>query len=152
MDYLEVSTEVSSIDTTVPGVPISATGGDIPIFNVRRATTAIELRDGQTFAIAGLLQDTFSDQVSQFPWLGDIPVLGALFRSTDYARGETELVIIVSVHLVVPVSEEELSFPHDNVRIPNEYELFLLGHTDGAGAPGMVQSQGFDGDFGYVVE
>ena len=60
--------------------------------------------------------------------------------------------IIVTVHLVVPVSEEELSIPHDNVRIPNEFELFLLGNVDGAGAPGMVQAQGFDGAFGYVVE
>ncbi len=150
---LEISTEVSAIDTTVPGVPISATQGNVvPVFRVRRATTAIELRDGQSFAIAGLLEDNFTDSVSQFPWLGDIPVLGALFRSMDYARGETELVIIVTVHLVVPVSEEELSLPHDNVRIPNEFELFLLGNVDGAGAPGMVQSQGFDGAFGYVVE
>ena len=150
---LEISTEVSAIDTTVPGVPISATQGNVvPVFRVRRATTAIELRDGQSFAIAGLLEDNFTDSVSQFPWLGDIPVLGSLFRSMEYARGETELVIIVTVHLVVPVSEEELALPHDNVRIPNEFELFLLGNTDGAGAPGMVQSQGFDGDFGYVVE
>ncbi len=150
---LEISTEVSAIDTTVPGVPISATQGNVvPVFRVRRATTAIELRDGQSFAIAGLLEDNFTDAVSQFPWLGDIPVLGSLFRSMEYARGETELVIIVTVHLVVPVSEEELALPHDNVRIPNEFELFLLGNTDGAGAPGMVQSQGFDGDFGYVVE
>ncbi len=58
----------------------------------------------------------------------------------------------VTAHLVVPVSEEELSLPSDHVRIPNEFELFLLGNTDGAGAPGMVQAQGFDGDFGYVVE
>ena len=151
---LELSTEVSAIDST-PGasVPISATqGNNAPIFTVRRATTVVELRDGQSFAIAGLLQDDFTDAISQFPWLGDIPVLGTLFRSTNYARGETELVIIVSAHLVVPVSEEELSLPHDHVRIPNELELFLLGHTDGSGAPGMVQSQGFDGDFGYVVE
>jgi pilus assembly protein CpaC len=150
---LEISTEVSAIVTT-PGVaaPISVETGDFPIFNVRRATTAIELRDGQSFAIAGLLQDDFTDAVSQFPWLGDIPVLGTLFRSMDYARGETELVIIVTVHLVVPVSEDELSVPHDHVRIPNEFELFLLGNTEAAGAPGMVQAQGFDGDFGYVVE
>ena len=127
-------------------------GNVVPIFNVRRATTAIELRDGQSFAIAGLLEDNFTDSVDQFPWLGDIPVLGTLFRSMDYSRGESELVIIVTVHLVVPVSEEELSLPHDNVRIPNEFELFLLANTDGAGAPGMVQTQGFDGDFGYVVE
>jgi len=151
---LELSTEVSAIDST-PGssVPISSTqGNNSPIFTVRRVTTAIELRDGQSFAIAGLLQDDFTDAISQFPWLGDIPVLGTLFRSTDYARGETELVIIVTAHLVVPVTEDELSLPHDHVRIPNEFELFLLGHTDGSGAPGMVQSQGFDGDFGYVVE
>jgi len=151
---LELSSEVSSIDPTTPGVPISANSsvGAVPVFKVRRATTAIELRDGQSFAIAGLLEDNFTDAISQFPWLGDIPVLGALFRSTDFSRGESELVIIVTVHLVVPVSEEELSLPHDHVRIPNEFELFLLGNNDGSGAPGMVQSQGFDGDFGYVVE
>ncbi|HUS97408.1 MAG TPA: type II and III secretion system protein family protein [Hyphomicrobiaceae bacterium] len=151
---LELSTEVSAIDST-PGasVPISAAAGNnAPIFTVRRATTVIELRDGQSFAIAGLLKDDFTDAISQFPWLGDIPILGTLFRSTNYSRGETELVIIVSAHLVVPVGEEELSVPHDRVRIPNELELFLLGHTDGSGAPGMVESQGFDGDFGYVVE
>ena len=148
---LELSTEVSSI-VEGSGVPISASGSLVPIFNVRRATTVIELRDGQSFAIAGLLEDNFTDAVSQFPWLGDIPVLGALFRSADYSRGETELVIIVTAHLVVPVSEEELALPHDHVRIPNEFELFLLGQTDSAGAPGMVQSQGFDGAFGYVVE
>jgi len=152
MINLELSTEVSSIDTTSEGVPIPGTIRNYPLFNIRRVTTAIELRDGQSFAIAGLLQDNFTDSINQFPWLGDIPVLGTLFRSTDYARGETELVIIVSAHLVVPVSEDELSLPHDHVRIPNEFELFLLGQTDSAGAPGMVQSQGFDGDFGYVVE
>ena len=135
-------------------MPISSFPGasTVPIFTVRRATTAIELRDGQSFAIAGLLEDKFTDTVAQFPWLGDIPVLGTLFRSMDYARGETELVIIVTAHLVVPVNEDELSLPIDHVRIPNEFELFLLGQTDAAGAPGLVQSQGFDGDFGYVVE
>ena len=147
---LEISTEVSRIRQVAP-IEIGGLQSNV-VFSVRRATTAIELRDGQSFAIAGLLEDNFTDSVAQFPWLGDIPVLGALFRSMDYARGETELVIIVTVHLVVPVSEDELSVPHDNVRIPNEFELFLLGNTDGAGAPGMVQSQGFDGDFGYVVE
>jgi pilus assembly protein CpaC len=149
---LQLSTEVSSISTT-EGVPIGAVGAnEFPVFNVRRATTAIELRDGQSFAIAGLLEDRFVDNIAQFPWLGDLPVLGTLFRSAEYGRGETELVIIVSAHLVVPVDGEELSLPIDHVRIPNEFELFLLGHTDSAGASGMVQSQGFDGNFGYVVE
>jgi pilus assembly protein CpaC len=147
---LEISTEVSRIREVTP-ITIGGLQSNV-VFSVRRATTAIELRDGQSFAIAGLLEDNFTDAVAQFPWLGDIPVLGTLFRSMDYQRGESELVIIVTAHLVVPVSEEELSIPHDNVRIPNEFELFLLGNTDGAGAPGMVQAQGFDGAFGYVVE
>jgi len=148
---LRLSTEVSAVNTT-PGQPISFDTSDVTTFTVRRATTTVELRDGQSFAIAGLLKDDFTDSVSQFPWLGDIPVLGTLFRSMDYARGETELVIIVTAHLVTPVGEGELSLPHDRIRIPNEFELFLLGNTEGSGAPGMVQSQGFDGDFGYVVE
>lgn len=148
---LRLSTEVSAVNQA-PGQPISFVASDVTTFTVRRATTTVELHDGQSFAIAGLLQDDFTDSVTQFPWLGDIPVLGTLFRSMDYARGESELVIIVTAHLVTPVSEAELSLPTDRIRIPNEYELFLLGNTEGSGAPGMVQSQGFDGDFGYVVE
>ncbi len=151
---LKVSTEVSAIDTTTEGVPISsfANAATVPVFTVRRATTTLELRDGESFAIAGLLRDQFSDALSQFPWLGDLPVLGTLFRSPQFQRGESELAIIISVHLVTPVNGDQLSLPIDHVRIPNEFELFLLGNTESAGAPGMVESQGFDGDFGYVVE
>ena len=148
---LALSTEVSSVNTA-PGEPVSFDVSDVTTFSVRRATTTVELRDGESFAIAGLLQDDFTDALNQFPWLGDIPILGSIFRSSNYARGESELVIIVTVHLVTAASEAELSMPIDHVRIPNEYELFLLGHTEASGAPGMVQSQGFDGDFGYVVE
>jgi pilus assembly protein CpaC len=121
-------------------------------FKHRRATKAIELIDGQSYSIAWLLQDDFKDSIDQFPWLGDIPILGTLFRSTSYNRGESELVIIVTAHLVVPVKDEELALPPDRIRIPNELELFLMGQTNSTGSSGMVQSQGFDGDFGYVVE
>lgn len=148
---LELSTEVSAVDVGSDGL-ISFEPSAVTTFSVRRATTAIELRDGQSFAIAGLLQDDFQDSIDQFPWLGDIPILGTLFRSTSYNRGESELVIIVTAHLVVPVKEEELALPTDRIRIPNEMELFLLGQTNSTGSSGMVQSQGFDGDFGYVVE
>lgn len=148
---LKVSAEVSSINLNSEG-KISFSDSDTSTFTTRRATTTVELRDGQSFAIAGLLTDDFNDQISQFPWLGDIPILGTLFRSTEYNRGESELVFIVTVHLVVPVDGDELALPHDRVRIPNEMELFLLGKPSGEGAPGMVQSQDFDGDFGYVVE
>jgi pilus assembly protein CpaC len=148
---LALSTEVSAVQTTADG-RISFNPNDVSTFTTRRATTTIELRDGQSFAIAGLLQDDFKDAISQFPWLGDIPVLGTLFRSTNYNRGQTELVIIVTAHLVTAVGGDELSTPLDRIRIPNELELFLMGNTDGSGAPGLVQSQGFDGDYGYVVE
>jgi pilus assembly protein CpaC len=137
---LELSTEVSSVNVGSDGL-ISFEPGAVTTFTVRRATTAIELRDGQSFAIAGLLQDDFQDSIDQFPWLGDIPILGTLFRSTSYNRGETELVIIVTAHLVVPVKEEELSLPHDRIRIPNELELFLLGQTNSTGSSGMFRAR-----------
>ncbi len=147
---LTISTEVSSIDPTV--VANIAAGVTVNGFNVRRAETVVELRDGQSFAIAGLLQDDFNDTISQVPWLGDVPVLGTLFRSVDYNRGQTELVIIVTAHLVTPVSDTDLELPIDRVRIPNEAELFLFGTTDLPATYSDVAGQGFDGDFGYVVE
>ncbi|MEM1384936.1 MAG: type II and III secretion system protein family protein [Pseudomonadota bacterium] len=148
-----VSAEVTSVD---PSIGISSGGVDIVGFTTRRATTTVELRDGESFAIAGLYEDDFSDTVSQVPWLGEVPILGTFFRSTSFSRGESELVIIVSVDLVVPVSDiSQLNDPLGNVAIPNERELFLLGNIEAPGQTGgviEVQSQDFDGEFGYVVE
>ncbi|MFK7945530.1 MAG: type II and III secretion system protein family protein [Paracoccaceae bacterium] len=149
-----VSAEVSQVDPNVSTV----TGGiEVVGFQTRRANTTVELRDGQAFAIAGLLQEDFTDAITQVPWLGDIPVLGTLFRSTNFTRGQTELMIFVSVHLVTPVSsEDDLSLPTDRIGIPNEAELFLLGSPAGAqtlGGSGVgLTGTGFDGDYGYVVE
>lgn len=146
---VSVSAEVSQVD---PNVTTTTGGIEIVGFQTRRATTTVELRDGQAFAIAGLLQENFEDAVSQVPWLGDIPVLGTLFRSVNYQRGQTELVIFVSVHLVTPVSQDaDLILPTDRVLIPSESELFLFGETTGAQVPGIIGT-GFDGDYGYVVE
>ncbi|HET7410245.1 MAG TPA: hypothetical protein VFJ13_08580, partial [Paracoccaceae bacterium] len=146
---VSVSAEVSQVD---PSVTTSTGGVEIVGFQTRRATTTVELRDGQAFAIAGLLQEDFEDSISQVPWLGDIPVLGALFRSVNYQRGQTELVIFVSVHLVTPVdSEAELVIPTDKVLIPSDSDLFLFGRTTGDPVPGIIGA-GFDGDYGYVVE
>ncbi|MEM9061305.1 MAG: type II and III secretion system protein family protein [Pseudomonadota bacterium] len=151
---VSVSAAVSEVD---PAVSTSSGGVEIVGFQTRRASTVVELRDGQAFAIAGLLQESFQDTVSQVPWLGDLPVLGTLFRSANFQRGESELVIFVSVHLVTPVnSEDELTLPTDRIRIPNEAELFLFGRTDGGptfGASGSgLENAGFDGEYGYVVE
>ena len=87
------------------------------------------MRDGESFAIAGLLQDDFRDLNGQVPWLGDIPILGSLFRSADYTRNQTELVIIITPHLVSATRGEALALPTDRVRPPTEAELFLFGKT-----------------------
>ncbi|BDW86180.1 type II and III secretion system protein family protein [Roseicyclus marinus] len=147
---LSMASTVSSIDTTIPGT------GAVPGLRTREASTTVELRDGESFAIAGLLQDDFRDQIGQVPWLGDIPILGALFRSSSYQREQSELVIIVTAHLVRPVRGEALALPTDRVTIPTERELFLLGRTAGAPragtAAGDVARQDFTGSYGYVLD
>jgi pilus assembly protein CpaC len=127
--HLVVAPEVSSID---PSASININGLTIPGLQTRRATTTLELRDGQSFAIAGLLRKDFQDTVRQFPILGSIPIIGALFRSTGFQKQETELVIIVTPHLVQPMRADQIRLPSDRVRPPDEADLFLLGRTDKA--------------------
>jgi pilus assembly protein CpaC len=130
-----VAPEVSSIDRSASIVIGNLT---IPGLSTRRAKTVVELRDGESFALAGLLRNDFQDTVRQFPGLGSIPIIGALFRSTSFQRDETELVIIVTPRLVKPVRAGMLKAPTDRVKEPNEAELLLLGRTDtGVNVPMM---------------
>ncbi len=99
---LKVAPEVSQLDAR-QGVRLA--GVDIPGLSVRRASTTVELRDGEAFAIAGLFQQEYNNAVRQIPFLGDIPVIGALFRSARWRRNETELVIIVTPRLVRPAAD-----------------------------------------------
>jgi pilus assembly protein CpaC len=149
MINLQIAAESSAIDSSVV---VQASGFSFNGFSVRRANTTVELRDGQSFAIAGLLQDDFRDNASQIPWVGDIPVLGALFRSSDFRSSQTELVIIVTVHLVSPTDGDALSLPTDRIRPPSEAELFLLGNLVGSGPVSDVAAQNFQGAYGYVME
>lgn len=152
---LELKAAVSGIDTTVN---YNLEGFSLNSFKRRETSTTVEMRDGESFAIAGLLQDDFQDLAGQVPWLGDIPVLGALFRSTDYSRQQSELVIIVTPHLVTPTNGLALALPTDRVKIPTESELFLFGKTYGGtdrpkkGAAAEVAKQDFSGSYGYVME
>jgi pilus assembly protein CpaC len=151
---LRVTAEVSDID---PTVTVTNAAFTINGFRTRRSTTTVEMRDGESFAIAGLLEDDFTDLASQVPWLGDVPVLGALFRSSDYERQQSELVIIVSAHLVTPTRGETLALPTDRVRPPSERQLFLSGITavtnrPVSGGAGEVARQDFNGPYGYVME
>ena len=149
---LSLTASVSSID---PSNGFTQGAFKIDAFRKRETTTTVEMRDGESFAIAGLLQDDFRDLNSQVPWLGDIPILGTLFRSTEYRREQSELVIIITPHLVTPTRGEALALPTDRIRIPTESELFMFGKVAGRapkGAAGEVARQDFNGSYGYVME
>jgi pilus assembly protein CpaC len=134
---LVVAPEVSSID---PSASIVVNNLTIPGLQTRRAKTTIELRDGESFALAGLLRKDFQDTVRQFPILGSLPIIGSLFRSTGFQREETELLMIVTPRLVRPVRAGSLRGPTDRVKQPNEADLFLLGRTD-TGVPPIQEIQ-----------
>ncbi len=148
---LVINAAVSSIDASNA---IVNDGFEVNAFRRRETSTTVEMRDGESFAIAGLLQDDFRDLNGQVPWVGDIPIIGALFRSSEYQRSQSELVIIVTPHLVTPTRGEALALPTDRVRLPTERELFLFGNTTGGqtGAAGEVARQDFSGSYGYVME
>lgn len=125
---LKIEPEVSQLD---PTNVVRVGGIDIPSLIVRRANTTIELRDGQSFAIAGLLQSIGSTSQNQLPWLSDVPVLGALFRSASYQKKETDLAIIVTPHLVRPTRPGDgLKTPFDNTVMANDSDFFLLGRSE----------------------
>jgi len=123
---LKLFSEVSDID---PGRSITIGGFTVPALISRQSETTIRLSDGQSFAIAGLLSNQIRSQIDKVPLLGDIPILGSLFRSTSYKRAETELLVVVTARLTKPVAAHELPrLPTDDeLNDPNDFELFLLG-------------------------
>ncbi len=149
---IAVTPEVSRID---PANAVVVQGFEIPGLTVRRATTTVELRDGQSFAIAGLIQSNFEDTVRQFPVLSEVPVLSALFRSTDFQQSETELVIIVTPQLVRPADPRNLATPVDTFMPPSMPELWLLGRTEGQsrhGGMSAADAGGVSGSHGHIIE
>jgi len=151
---LELMAAVSAID---PTNSIVINGSEVAAFTRRETTTTVEMRDGESFAIAGLIEDQFLDNASSLPWLGDVPVLGALFRSSDYRRNQTELVIIITAHLVTPTRGEALALPTDRVKPPSEKDLFLFGKVSRTDKPqsqaaSEVAKQDFSGSYGYVMD
>jgi pilus assembly protein CpaC len=125
---LKIEPEVSQLD---PNNTITIGSLRIPSLTVRRANTTIELRDGQSFAIAGLLQTITTTDQSQFPWLADVPVIGALLRSASYQKQETDLAIIVTPHLVQPARPGDvLKVPTDNTVVGNDADVFLHGRAE----------------------
>jgi len=125
---LKIEPEVSQLDTSHQVLVGTVS---VPPLIVRRASTTVELRDGQSFAIGGLLQNVGSTDQQQVPWLGDVPVLGALFRSASYQKSETDLAIIVTPRLVRPARPgDPIRTPHDATLPPNDRDLFLYGKNE----------------------
>jgi pilus assembly protein CpaC len=158
---MAVSPEVSELDFNNALV---IQGFTVPSITTRRATTVVDLADGQSFAIAGLLRDTVREQVQKFPFLGDIPVLGTLFRSSRFQKNQTELVIIVTPHFVKAIDTAQQTLPTDTFIEPNDWEFYLMGWTDGLGyatktsqrrdgrSAEATVSQRLDGSFGHMVQ
>jgi pilus assembly protein CpaC len=130
---LRVAPEVSELSRT--GSPFVTTGGVttvLPSFTTRRAQTTVQMRDGQSLAIAGLIKNNVVENVSRFPFLGEIPILGALFRSTEFQSDRSELLFVITPRLVKTLGAAP-PLPTDGLRLPSREELFLKGQLEGSG-------------------
>jgi len=143
-----VAPEVSELDFSNA---LTTSGFVVPALTTRRVSTVIELADGQSFAIAGLLKDDVREIVSKFPLLGDIPILGALFRSSTFRRNETELIVIVTPHLVKPLDMAKQTLPTDSYVEPDDFEFYLLGNLEGRKKINPVKGSGLEGNFGHIL-
>jgi pilus assembly protein CpaC len=149
---LRLAPSVSELDFTNA---VIVSGFQIPALTKREARTTIELRDGQSFAIAGLLQADNRGDISQLPWIGSVPILGTLFRSTGYQQDETDLVVIVTPHLVRPAAPgEQIASPLDS-RLPgNDVDAFLMGQLERKKKVADYVSSGGDvqGPYGHMIQ
>jgi pilus assembly protein CpaC len=148
---LHVTTEVSQIDSTNA---ITLLGAVIPGFTTRRVETTVELPSGGALAIGGLLENKFNNIVSGVPGLTDIPILGALFRSTNFQQDETELIVTVTIYLVRPVDDREIVLPGDGFAAASDSEMYLLGRLHARyGRPGSERPHGsLHGPIGFITE
>jgi pilus assembly protein CpaC len=147
--HLEVATEVSQVDFSLG---TAATGVVVPGFRTRRASTGIEVGDGQTFAIAGLMREELVEKVEAYPLLGQIPIVGVLFRVSTWEKQSTELVLLVRPHLVKPLDPQNPPLlPTDYFDEPNWFEFYLMGRTEGFDnrVAAAEPQAGFVGDAGY---
>jgi pilus assembly protein CpaC len=163
MINLKVAPEVSDLDYARK---VDFDGYEIPAITTRRASTVVDLADGQSFAIAGLISDQLKENAYRFPVLGDVPILGTLFRSTDFEKNKTELVIIVTAHLAKPLDMAKQTLPTDGFKEADDFEFYMMGLLEGkkdksgthaaaasdeTSEPGTVvrPESGFDGEFGH---
>jgi pilus assembly protein CpaC len=138
----------------VSGIGGFTTAGD-PVFNTRNLDATVELRDGQSFSVAGLLQNETNLKQDQLPWLGDVPILGSLFKSSSFQKHDTELVVIVTPRLVQPSTPGQVvASPLDQTMPANDVEFFALGQMEVT--PKMLETfqtgAGIAGPYGYIID
>jgi len=133
---LRVAPEVSELSQT--GSPFTTVNGStsiLPSFTTRRAQTTVQLMDGQSFAVAGLIKNNVTETIKRFPVLGDVPILGSLFRSSEFQTDRSELMFVVTARLVKPLPSGQISLPTDNFVAPSRAEFFMNGQLEGSGHP-----------------
>jgi pilus assembly protein CpaC len=148
---LRLAPSVSELDFSQA---VTISGFLVPSLIKREARTTIELRDGQSFAIAGLLAADNRRAVSQLPWIGSVPVIGALFSSKSFQQSETDLVVIVTPHLVAPaVPGQELASPLDRHVPSNDVDFFLMGHMEERKVfrDYVTSGDGIQGPYGHML-
>lgn len=159
-----ITLRVAPSVTDITNQTVDFGSGELPVLATRKLDSTVQLRDGQTLALAGLLQDNLTEVVSKVPLLADIPILGALFRSTNYQQKKTDLLIAVTPHLVNPVQEGKISFPGEFIKEPNRFELYLEGRLEGRRSdsdpsrlsqhafalPASTSGGGMEGNFGHM--
>jgi len=135
---LKLVSEVSELAQT--GSPFTTTGGVtavLPSITTRRIDTTVQLNDGQSFAVAGLIRNNVTETLTRFPVLGELPILGALFRSTEFQKDQTELIFIITPRLVKPAAK--LAMPTDNHVEPGRATVILRGKAEGTSAPAAAE-------------
>jgi pilus assembly protein CpaC len=148
---MAVQPEVSEVSTDNALV---VSGFSVPSINTRRARTTVELAPGESFMIAGLIKDQMRATIDQLPGVKELPVLGALFRSTEFQRNETELVIAVTPYIVDPLKNSDVKLPTDNLRPASQMDMFffgVLGGWSGRSSP-HAKPPGLEGPVGFMVD
>ncbi len=148
---MQVQPEVSEISNSNP---TRVSGFDIPSINTRRARTTVELAPGESFMIAGLIKDQVDARVDQLPGVKELPILGALFRSTQFQRNETELVIAVTPYIVDPLKSSDVKLPTDDFRPASQVESFFFGALGSlSGRAGEIsKGPALEGPIGFMVD
>jgi pilus assembly protein CpaC len=145
--------EVNEFNPVVVDVDDSNTNFFVPSLTKRSAQATVELKDGQTIGIAGLINEDLKEVVDKFPGLGELPIIGALFRSQSFIKGETELLIMVTPRLAKPIAPQDVKLPTDSFVEPSDADFYFFGRMEGR-APRSepdVAEGGAEGTYGQDV-